>query len=121
MLVSELLWLINGKVEDSAVEDFFHPLNGTEHRYPPSLTTRDRELVSVLEVSIEPRPWMARIGPADLNPSLYRGLGVYMITSHLCEMHIYVLFSFQQFLLHNWSNQLKEGIIETFLCNLFNL
>ena len=32
----------------------FHPLNGTEHGSPPSLTTRDRELVSVLEVIIEP-------------------------------------------------------------------
>ena len=35
-------------------ETFFHPLNGTEHGSPPSLTTRDRELVSVLEVRIEP-------------------------------------------------------------------
>ena len=32
---------------------FFHPLNGTEHGSPPFLTTCDRELVSVLEVSIE--------------------------------------------------------------------
>ena len=37
----------------------FSPLNGTAHRSQPSLTTRDRELVSVLEVRIE---------PGDLNP-----------------------------------------------------
>ena len=34
-------------------------LTGTEHGSQPSLTTRDRELVSVLEVRIE---------PGDLNP-----------------------------------------------------
>ena len=33
---------------------FFHPLNGSGHGSHPSLTTRDRELVSVLEVRIEP-------------------------------------------------------------------
>ena len=38
---------------------FFYPLTGTEHGSQPALTTRDRELVSVLEVRIEPR---------DLNP-----------------------------------------------------
>ena len=38
---------------------FFYPLTGTEHGSQPSLTTRDRELVSVLEVRIE---------PGDLNP-----------------------------------------------------
>ena len=37
----------------------FHPLNGTEHGYPPSFTTSDKELVSDLEVGIE---------PGDLNP-----------------------------------------------------
>ena len=37
----------------------FPPLNGTEHGSQPSLNTRDRELVSVLEVRIE---------PGDLNP-----------------------------------------------------
>ena len=36
-----------------------YTLNGTEHGFQPSLTTRDRELVSVLEVIIE---------PGDLNP-----------------------------------------------------
>ena len=40
-------------------ETFFHPLNGTEHGSHPSLTTRDRELVTVLEVRNE---------PGDLNP-----------------------------------------------------
>ena len=33
---------------------FFTPLNGTEHGSRPSLITRDRELLSVLEVRIEP-------------------------------------------------------------------
>ena len=40
-------------------ETVFYPLTGTEHGSQPSLTTRDRELVSVLEVRIE---------PGDLNP-----------------------------------------------------
>ena len=39
-------------------ETFFYPLNGAEHGSQPSLTPRDRELVSVLEV---------RIDPGDLN------------------------------------------------------
>ena len=38
---------------------FFYPLTGTEHGSQSPLTTRDRELVSVLEVRIE---------PGDLNP-----------------------------------------------------
>ena len=38
---------------------FLHTLNGTEHGSLPSLTTSNRELVSVLEVRIEPK---------DLNP-----------------------------------------------------
>ena len=40
-------------------ETFFHPLNGSDHGSHPSLTNRDRELVFVLEVRIE---------PGDLNP-----------------------------------------------------
>ena len=40
-------------------ETFFHPLNGSGHGSHPSLTARDREPVSVLEVRIE---------PGDLNP-----------------------------------------------------
>ena len=52
--MSHPMWLFNGQVEDSIVGDFYHPLNGTGHGSPPSLTTRDRELVSVLEVRIEP-------------------------------------------------------------------
>ena len=35
-------------------EIFFHPLNSTEHGSHPSLTICDRELVSVLEVRIDP-------------------------------------------------------------------
>ena len=38
---------------------FFYPLTGTERGSQPSLTARDRELASVLEVRIE---------PGDLNP-----------------------------------------------------
>ena len=59
-LFSEQLWLFDGQVEDSTAGDyFFYPLTGTEHGSQPSLTTRDRELVSVVEVRIE---------PGDLNP-----------------------------------------------------
>ena len=56
------MWLFNGQVEDSTEGDyFFYPLTGTEHGSQPSVTTHDRELVSVLEVRIEhgylnPRP-----------------------------------------------------------------
>ena len=49
----------NGQIQDSTVWDAFHPLNDTENGPTPSLTTRDRELVSVLEVTLE---------PGDLNP-----------------------------------------------------
>ena len=59
-VVSEQLWLFKGQVEDSTAGDYlFYPLTGTELGSQPSLTTRDRELVSVLEVRIE---------PGDLNP-----------------------------------------------------
>ena len=53
---SEQLWLFNGQVDDSTAGDFFSPtlIHGTEHGSHPSLTTRDRDLVSVLEVRIEP-------------------------------------------------------------------
>ena len=51
---SEQLWLFNGQVEDSTAADFFYPLNGTEQGSQPSVTTRDRELVSVLKVRIKP-------------------------------------------------------------------
>ena len=54
------MWLLNGQVEDSTAGDyFFYPFAGTELGSHPSLTARDRELVSVLEVRIE---------PGDLNP-----------------------------------------------------
>ena len=49
----------SAKSNTSSHETFFPRLNGTEHGSQPSLTTRDRELVSVLEVLIE---------PGDLNP-----------------------------------------------------
>ena len=53
-LFSEQLWLLNGQVDDATVGNFFHPLDGTEHGSPPSLTTHDRELASVIEIRIEP-------------------------------------------------------------------
>ena len=54
-VASEQLWLFNGEVEDSTDGDFFHPINGSEHGSPPSLTTRDKELVSVLELRSKSR------------------------------------------------------------------
>ena len=54
VLFTEELWLFKGQVEDSAGVDFFRLLNGAEQGSPPSLTTRDRKLVSLLEVRIEP-------------------------------------------------------------------
>ena len=48
VLFSDQLWLFNGQVDDSTAGDFFHPLNGSETGSHPSLTTRDRGLVSVL-------------------------------------------------------------------------
>ena len=43
-----------GKSKTPPHENFFPPLNGTEHGSQPSLTTSDRELGSVPEVRIEP-------------------------------------------------------------------
>ena len=52
--------MFNGQVDDSTAGDFFfYPLNVSGGGSHPSLTTRDRELVSVLEVRIE---------HGDLNP-----------------------------------------------------
>ena len=45
-------------------ETFSPPLNGTEHGSQPSLTTRDRELVSLLEVRIE----LGDLNPRPLTP-----------------------------------------------------
>ena len=58
---SEQLWLFNGQVDDSTAEDFFftHLTGKSVGPIHPCMTTRDRELVSVLEVRIE--RW-------DLNP-----------------------------------------------------
>ena len=56
---SLLLGLFNGSRRLHRRRLFFYPLTGTEHESQPILTTRDRELVSVLEVRIE---------PGDLNP-----------------------------------------------------
>ena len=50
---------------------FFRPLNGTENGSPPSLTTLDRELISVLEVRIE---------PGDLNPRPLTSQSVTLLT-----------------------------------------
>ena len=62
---SKQLWLFNGQVDDSTAGDFFFTdFNGTEHGSHPSLTTRDRELVSLLEVRIEP----GELNPRPLAP-----------------------------------------------------
>lgn len=53
-VICEQLWLSNFKVEDSTDGEFFHPINGSEHGFPPSLTTRERELVFVLEAIVMP-------------------------------------------------------------------
>ena len=45
-------------------ETFFYPLNGSERGSHPSLTTRDRKLVSVLEVRIE----LGDLNPRPLTP-----------------------------------------------------
>ena len=45
-------------------ETFFYPLSGTEHGSQPSLTTRDRELVSVLKFGIKP----GNLNPIPLIP-----------------------------------------------------
>ena len=42
----------------------FYPLTGTEHGSHPSLTTQDKELVSVLEVRIE----LGDLNPRPLTP-----------------------------------------------------
>ena len=46
--------LLYGQVGDSIDGDFLHLINDAEHTFPPLLTTRDRELVSVLESRAEP-------------------------------------------------------------------
>ena len=56
---------------------FFYPLTGTELGSQPSLTTRDRELVSVLEVRIE---------PGDLNPRPLTPQSVTLPTLPLAEI-----------------------------------
>ena len=71
------MWLLNGQVEDSTAGDlFFYPLTGTEHGSQPRLTTRDKELVSVLEVRIEPGDVLddyVRVFLLDMtNPSWWR-------------------------------------------------
>ena len=53
-VVAEPLWLVSSQVEDSTARDFFHRINSTENGSPPPLTTQNRELVSVLKVTVEP-------------------------------------------------------------------
>ena len=48
VLFSEQLRQFNSQVEDSTMEDFFHPLASAEVWSRPSLTAHDRELVSIL-------------------------------------------------------------------------
>ena len=61
------------KSKTSPQETFFHPLNFSGHRSHPSLTTRDRELVYVQEVRIE---------PVDLNPRPLTPQSVTLPTIH---------------------------------------
>ena len=78
---SEQLWLFNGQVEDSTPGYyFFYPLTGTEHGSQPFLPTRDRELVSLLEVRIE---------PGDLNPRLLTPQSVTLTTLPLAGFSTY--------------------------------
>ena len=57
-------------------ETFFYPLDSPEHGSQPFLTTRDRELVSVLEVRIEPGIWTQDLWLRSLSLyQLYHGLG----------------------------------------------
>ena len=70
----------------------FCPLTGTEYGSQPSLTTRDRELVSVLEVRIEPGDLNPRslIPQSVTLPTLPRaGCSGYILT-HL-DLHIGIL------------------------------
>ena len=54
------------------------PLIGTEHGSQPSLTTRDRELVSILEVRIEPRDLNPRpLTPQSVTPPTLPRAGVF--------------------------------------------
>ena len=65
-----------GKSKTPPKETLFYPLTGTEHGSQPSLTTRDRELVSVQEVRIE---------PGDLNPRPLTQQSVTLPTLKVCS------------------------------------
>ena len=63
---------------------FFHPLNGTKHGSPPSLTTRDREMVYVLQVRIEPRDLNLRpLTPQSVTLPTLPGAGYSIMRSNL--------------------------------------
>ena len=79
----------NGQVEDSTAGDFFYPLNSTEHRSQPSLTTRDRELVSLLEVRIKPGIWTRDLWLCS--PSLYQ---LYLYIYIYYQIYLFTLFIF---------------------------
>ena len=70
-------------------ETFFYPLNGSERGSHPSLTTRDRELVSVLEVRIEHGDLNPRaLTPQSVTlPTLPRAGRVYC---HKCQLITYI-------------------------------
>ena len=72
-------------------ETFFHPLNCTKYGSHPSLTTRDKELVSVLELRDE---------PGDLNP---RPLTPQSVTLPTLPWTSYLfLFGYLYFSLHEY-------------------
>ena len=70
-------------------ETIFYPLTGTDLGSQPSLTARDRDLVSVLEVRIE---------PGDLDPRLLIPLSVTLPTLPRAEN----LTTYQKMLLINF-------------------
>ena len=76
MSFPEKLWLFSSLVEDYTERDFFHELICTEHGTSPSLTNRDKVLVSVLEERFEPRIWTRDIWLRSSSLyQLYHGLG----------------------------------------------
>ena len=91
---SVVYWTVLAVQRPSREWIFFHLINGTEHGSPPSLTTSDRELVSVLELRINPR-----ILTRDLwlrSQSLFQRLGVcvHMCTVWVCvqTVHKWIIF-----------------------------
>ena len=85
----EQLWLFNGEVENSTVGGFFHQVDGTECGSTPPLTTRDRELVSVLEVGIEPGDFNPRLlTPQSVTLPILPRAGVRVVGGVTADQHL---------------------------------